>query len=228
MREHLSREQISSLLDEPDSVPGGSGHIETCADCAREYEQMSRMRMALSALPELSPPVGEWEAIRERLGHGPAGRRARVLPFPVRVRLAWAAAVVALFAAGLGVGRLLSPGADPVRSAGVEPGDTSAREVPALLAEGADRGPAEAYVRTAARLQELRSQGPTGGEVAGDPAAAAERLMRLDALIEASREALRSAPADPVLNNFLFDVVDEREAVAGQLDRALRLTSAEY
>jgi hypothetical protein len=189
---------------------------------------MSRMRMALSALPELSPPVGEWEAIRARLGHRTAGLRARALPFPVRLRPAWAAAVVALFAAGLGVGRLLSPGADPVRQDGADPGGTSSREVPALLADGADRGPTEAYVRTAAGLQELRSQGPTGGEVAGDPAAAAERLMRLDALIEASREALRSAPADPVLNNFLFDVVDEREAVAGQLDRALRLTSAEY
>lgn len=227
MREHLSREQISRLLDEPDSVPGGHGHVEACAECAREYEQMSRMRMALSALPELSPPVGEWAAIRARLGHEPVGRRAGVPAFPLRFRPMWAAAVVALFAAGLGVGRLLSPDADAERP-DLASGRAAGPEVPALLADKADRGATEAYVRTAAQLQELRSQGPTGLEVAEDPAAAAERLMRLDALIEASREALRSAPADPVLNNFLFDVVDEREAVAGELGRALRLTSAEY
>lgn len=223
MREHLSREQISSLLDEPDSVPGGPGHIEACSECAREYEQMSRMRMALSALPELSPPVGEWEAIRARLLRDTVGRRPGVFPFPVRPM--WAAAVVALFAAGLGVGRLLSPGADTARPDAIASDGASDGEIPALLV---DRGATEAYLRSAARLQELRGQGPTGSEVAADPAAAAERLMRLDALIEASREALRSAPADPVLNNFLFDVVDEREAVAGELDRALRLTSAEY
>lgn len=226
MRDHLSREQISRLLEEPDSVPGGTRHIEACAECAREYEQLSRMRMALSALPELAPPVGEWEAIRARLGHGGRGGGVRSIPFRARIRPLWAAAVVTLFAAGLGVGRLLSPGAVPT-GPGASDG-TAPPEVPALLADGAEGATAEAYLRTAARLQELRSQGPSGPEVLEDPAAAAERIMRLDALIEASREALRSAPADPVLNNFLFDVVDEREAVAGQLDRALRLTSVEY
>jgi anti-sigma factor RsiW len=228
MREHLSREQISSLLDEPESVSGGTEHIRACAECAREYEQMSRMRMALSALPQLAPPVGAWEAIRARLGHESVDRRARVRSFPARVRPMWAAAVVALFAAGLGVGRLLSPGADPAGADAVASGGAASPPGAALLADAEDRGATEAYVRTAARLQELRDQGPTGPEIAADPAAAAERLMRLDALIEASREALRSAPADPVLNNFLFDVVDEREAVAGELGRALRLTSAEY
>lgn len=228
MREHLSREQISSLLDEPESLPGGTEHIRACGDCAREYEQMSRVRMALSALPDLAPPPGEWEAIRARLGSGPTRSWRTVLPFAPRFRPMWAAAVVTLFAAGLGVGRLLAPGAG-----GAEADRSAARadgpeETPALLAEADASAPEAAYFRSAARLQELRSQGPSGSDAAEDPAAAAERLMRLDALIEASREALRSAPADPVLNNFLFDVVDEREAIAGQLDRALRLASVEY
>ena len=79
-----------------------------------------------------------------------------------------------------------------------------------------------------AELQDLRRGGPSQAQIATDPALAAERLTRLDALIEASREALRTAPADPALNDFLFDVVDERASVAGQLDQTLRQASMEY
>lgn len=228
MHEHLSREQISSLLDEPDSVPGGAAHIEACDDCAREFEQLSRMRMALSALPDLAPPAGGWDAIRLRLGLSSGESRRTVLPRPRRFRPMWAAAVVTLFAAGLAVGRLAAPGQGSDGPDGPLSREDGAADLPGLLADAGVRGPEAEYLRSAALLQELRNQGPTGQELAGDPRAAAERLMRLDALIEASREALRSAPADPLLNNFLFDVVDEREAVAGQLDRALRLTSVEY
>ena len=53
-------------------------------------------------------------------------------------------------------------------------------------------------------------------------------MRHLDAMIDASREALREAPADPVLNNILFELVDERESLAGELDRTLRMTAAEY
>ena len=47
-------------------------------------------------------------------------------------------------------------------------------------------------------------------------------------MIDASRAALRQAPADPVLNNFLFQLVDERDDLASQLDQTLRMTAAEY
>jgi hypothetical protein len=88
--------------------------------------------------------------------------------------------------------------------------------------------PTAAYLRTVQQIQELRGGGPTGEAVLDDPSLAAERLIRLDALIEASREALRTAPTDPVLNNFLFDVVDERQTLAGQMNQSLRYTSVEY
>ena len=74
MPDHLNREQISALLDDPAGVSGGLDHIDLCPDCAREYEQMSRMRMALSGLPELEAPAGEWHAIQERLGLEPLGQ----------------------------------------------------------------------------------------------------------------------------------------------------------
>lgn len=215
MPDHLSREQIAALLDEPEATGVDREHLDDCSECSLEYEQMIRTRMALSALPDLEPPVDEWERIRARLGDdvSPIGRRI-VAPNSIRFRPLWAAAVVALFAAGLGVGRQLSP-------AGVAGPDTTA-------SRSDTNDPTEAYLRTVAQIQELRGEGPSGEAVLDDPSLAAERLMRLDALIEASQEALRTAPTDPVLNNFLFDVVDERQSLAGQMNRSLRYTSVEY
>lgn len=232
MPDHLSREQIAALLDEPEASGRGREHLDGCPDCTLEYEQMIRTRMALSALPDLEPPIDEWEMISTRLGAEAAPiSRAESTPHRTGFRPLWAAAVVALFAAGLGVGRQLSP-AGPGATASVAGSDSS----PAALAEATDQGPeareaddpTEAYLRTVAQIQELRREGPSGEAVLDDPSLAAERLMRLDALIEASQEALRTAPTDPVLNNFLFDVVDERQSLAGQMNRSLRSTSVEY
>jgi anti-sigma factor RsiW len=226
MPEHLSREKISALLDEASDVPGGLEHLAECEACAHEYEQMSRMRMALSGLPELEPPPGEWESIETDLGLS----RPRTGPFaPVwRQVTSWpvqAAAVVALFAAGLLVGQRIDGGVsdstDAVRTA----------EVPAAGSPSGDERrvePAEAYLRTVADLEALRDRTPGPDSEAVGPEAVAARLTHLDAMIDASREALREAPADPVLNNFLFELVDERESLAGELDRALRMTAAEY
>ena len=88
--------------------------------------------------------------------------------------------------------------------------------------------PADAYLRTVADLQHLREGPGELGERQADPEAVAERITHLDAMIEASRDALREAPADPVVNNFLFQLVDERDDLAGQLDQTLRMTAAEY
>ena len=234
MLEHLNREQISALLDHPEGVPGGLEHVARCPECAREYEQMSRMRMALSGLPELEAPAGEWDAIQDRLGLEPLGQpvvgsiRRRATAWPLQ-----AAAVLALFAAGLMVGQRISPSTD------------ASQPTPAVAAaDGTDEPgikrfttdpessmaiePAEAYLRTVADLQQLRDGFDGSGSGQAGPAAVAERITSLDGMIDASRAALREAPADPVLNNFLFQLVDERDDLAIQLDQTLRMTAAEY
>jgi hypothetical protein len=228
MPEHLNRERIAALLDGPE-VPGTDReHLERCEECTHEYEQMARIRMALSALPDLEPPEGEWDRIRERLGADASGKvlgmgGSRRVPAWVRPGPMWAAAVIGLFVAGLGAGRQLALN------------QTEASDPPAteLATRGAEaQGPEDAntaaYLRTVAQMEQLRREGAPDPALWNDPSAATERLMRLDALIQASREALSAAPSDPALNDFLFEVVDERESLAGQLDRSLRLTSVEY
>jgi hypothetical protein len=246
MDEHLTREHIAALLDEPDAVAAGLAHLDVCSDCASEFEGMSRMRMALSGLPDLAAPSGGWDRLRDALPSGPDGRaepgRGRVIALPSWLQGRWspvltAAAVIVLFFGGLGVGRSLAPGgvddglpervadnptAGPVAAGGLGPavGAPDGAE-----ADGADY---PEYMRTVAELRALQKVGPSSEQVASDPALAAERLTRLDALIEASREALQDAPADPALNDFLFDVVDERASVAGQLNQTIRQASMEY
>ena len=244
MDEHLTREQIAALLDEPDAVAGGLAHLDVCSDCASEFEGMSRMRMALSGLPDLAAPQGGWERLRGALPITPAARRrtetGRVISLPAWMGSRWspaltAAAIIVLFFGGLGVGRSLAPtgssGADGAdRLAADEPAGARPLPLPADASGDAALMASEypEYLQTVAELRSLRNTGPGSEDIASDPALAAERLTRLDALIEASREALQDAPADPALNDFLFDVVDERASVAGQLDQTIRQASMEY
>lgn len=227
MVEHLTREQIAALLDESDAAAGGHPHLDVCAECASEFEAMSRTRMALSGMADLQAPKGGWDVIRARLSEPGSGvTRGTVAWWNLQERggpVLTAAAILVLFLGGLGVGRMLVPGAPGVSGDIAEDPNVTTAASPTLV-EAAD----PEYLRSVADLQELRQGGPSLEQIADDPAVAAVRLTHLDALIEASREALREAPADPALNDFLFDVVDERASVAGQLGRTIRQASMEY
>jgi len=222
MVEHLTREQIAALLDESDAAAGGRPHLDVCAECAGEFEAMSRTRMALSGMADLQAPEGGWDVVKTRLAgvESPSIRGTPASWWKVHER--WgpaltAAAILVLFLGGLGVGRMLAPVANG-------DGANGATAVSPAVAEVED----PEYLRNVADLQALRQDGPSLQQIAEDPGMAALRLTHLDALIEASREALREAPTDPALNDFLFDVVDERASVAGQLGRTIRQASVEY
>lgn len=214
MSEHLTLERISELLDEP-SGRAREPHLEVCARCEREFESMQRMRLTLSTLDEMEAPEGVWERVSGELP-GPA-----TLARPRRWRLGVpAAAAVLVFLGGLLLGLELP----------FSPSRPAASRDATTRTEGADAssvGSGSAGIQAAAHsapptalaeLQQLRQQGPSASEAAKDPVAAARRLARLDALVQASREVLQEAPADPKLNDFLFQVVDERDATARQLD----------
>lgn len=227
MVEHLTREQIAALLDESDAAAAGHPHLDVCAECAGEFEAMSRTRMALSGMADLEAPEGGWDVIRARLSEPGSGVTHRTAAW-WNLQERWgpvftAAAILVLFLGGLGVGRMLAPGA-PGASDEVAEDPTGVTAASPTLVEAED----PEYLRNVADLQELRQGGPSLEQIADDPALAAVRLTHLDALIEASREALREAPADPALNDFLFDVVDERASVAGQLGRTIHQASMEY
>jgi hypothetical protein len=294
MSEHLEREKLSALMDEPGSDPVATEHLEACPDCAREYELMRRMRMALSAMGQLEPDEDAWDRIRARLPRVDGlGHWVRVLAGDGWVGASTrAAAAVLVFAGGVALGlragglspadvaassdapdsgavagsagRLARSSGDVGGRAATEPalaaraggmresggtegdpgGSLSGREAAGLALASARGGATDAasgtepstgsvslpadlpqpYRAVFSRLEALRAQGPTPSEALSDPQAAAQHLARLDALIRASREAVRRMPADPAVNDFLFQVVAERN----ELDRVLHVASLEY
>lgn len=274
MSEHLEHETLSALIDEPEAWPAARDHLRGCTACRREFNVLRRMRMALSALDDLEPPEGGWEAIEARLAvrEGPgraSGWRAVAFGGGWVSGSVRAAAAVVVFAAGVGLGLWVAPptggsagsgreaaaasprSADPADAgaarssasregragamavrgkAASEMADGSAVAASLAQTEGSDSSvslPSDLprpYRVLYSRLQALRARGPSPTEALQHPEQAAQHLARLDALIRASREALQDAPADPAINDFLFQVVAERDA----LDRALHVASLEY
>jgi hypothetical protein len=132
----------------------------------------------------------------------PASDESRVVDAPVQEEAA---------AAELPVARLVSARAGDARPA------TPLRRAPALTPE-ARAAARELDEAEAAYVAALRRY----AEIA-DPASGADpetRLSALQTLVETTGRALEQAPGDPVLNGYHLAVLDERDALRRQIDRA--------
>ncbi len=152
-----------------------------------------------------------------------------------------AAAAVVLFAGGMALGTHLS-GPEGGTGTTARAGDAGAAEPSAgerVAVEGTARSGPPAGEAPDVRTEESARATAVGGlaegtyppavdgasdEVYRDPAAAAERLARLDAVMQAAREAVREDPSDPAVNDLLFRVAEDRRALV----EALHLATLEY
>lgn len=240
MADHLETPRLSALLDAPGSDPTASEHLDHCAACRAEFEHMRRTRMALSAMDDLPPPAGQWDRIEPELearglvaAGGPeeeadgGATRGDGVGSLFTSGAAWlrAAAAVLIFTGGVLLGNQmtgpLTEGAEADRSAISNrlPGDQ-----PGQLAAAGPAGEDLDYEQWLRQLEALRASGPSPEEALSDPEEAAEHLARLDALIRGARDYVQEMPADTRLNDFLFEVVEDRRA----LNDALQLASLEY
>lgn len=230
--EHLTLEMISTLLEEPLGEPGehaeAAAHLAACEACSQEHSRMRRMLMALSGLGEMDPPAGEWERIEAELA-----RQTGVLSFRrLSFLTGWpaqAAAAMILFAGGIAAGLVLTGG--PSRDATQAAGGENLQYVGEPVASGPETAfPSLSgqYYEAVAELERLRARPESSRDLIENPAAAVARLARLDALILASREALASSPTDPAINNLLFELIEERDDMASDLEGAVRLAGLEY
>ena len=224
--EHLSLDVLSRLVDEPPTV-AERYHLDRCARCASELEALEHQTAALSALPDVRPVRGDWEALEARLIAQGLVQAAEVRPITsggasgrwLRMRWLRHAASVALFATGATVG------AAAARSGLGAQGDVSAA-VPSVaqLAATTDPGEALALVQEAERayigalVHYRQLVGARGGdEVAGDPAV---RYAALEQLVQAGQAAVSRAPADPFLNGLLASALAEQQAVYRRMSGA--------
>lgn len=251
MPDHLTGKRLSALLDDDSPTEAERRHLEDCDACESELRRLRRMRMALSALDDLEAPADGWARIEAALpdratdpgadaagggGDGAASRRSDIGWSPGGAWIRAAAAVV-LFAGGLALGTHLSSppagtgaragadGQDPASPDRVASGEAPVERPGSPGGTGSQAGSERAAASTSgsASLEGLADGSPPV-EAYRDPSAAAERLARLDAMMQAAREAMREDPSDPAVNDLLFRVAEDRQALID----ALHLATLEY
>lgn len=212
---HLTPETLARLVDE---APGAAeaAHLEACDDCRAELDAVRAQTAALGRLPDPEPPTDGWDRLATRLdAEGllddhvvPRRRRGPGVPGSLR----WAAAVAFFLFGGL-TGFVLRGATAPAGGVAAVDGDA-----PAIAVESADT-PDEAarallaaestYRAALARFSEL-----SGEASASDPVA---RLAALQGIVLTTREALRQAPADPLINGYHLAAAAQRDAMIRQL-----------
>jgi len=163
------------------------------------------------------------EQVVARPAPRPVDQRARPRTFlrmPIR-----AAAGFLLLAGGVMAGRV-SVGASPVplvrnRVASVAPSAASRTDAASFAsieeARNAQVHSEALYQQAAAYLAEH----DTTGIGDGSPVAYRSRLAALDQVISTTREAMRQAPHDPVINGYYLTTLGQREATLRQLNTVL-------
>ena len=208
--EHLTPDSIARLLDERLS-PDEREHLKACSQCGEELRAYKLQSDALEGLATLRPPPGDWESLEARLvSEGLIRTPETFRRFGLAAAPAWmqAAAAITVFLGGTGFGLAVAQRATPdalsLEAMLLPVAQISSAEEAARAVEYAE----QAYMQSLVRFRQLT--GASDGPRLEDPLS---RVTALEGLLAASQEALRLAPADPVFNGFLVNVLAERQEV---------------
>lgn len=210
--EHLTRESLARLVDESPRADEAQ-HLATCLVCTSELEALRAQTRALGSLPEIRPPLGDWEVLEARLRSEGLVETPSVLE---RLSLAhtppWmrTAAAIALFLGGTGVGAAFTSRGPAAASPGAATGQTALFASATSLDEAATavQVAEQNYINAVTQYRQFLSESGED-DLLGDPRG---RFAALEYLVAASQAAVRQAPADPFLNGLLASTMAEREA----------------
>ena len=212
--EHLTHDALARLVDER-SNPSEREHLQTCSRCAEELRALRLQSDGLAGLPALRPPSGDWQSLEARLvGEGLIRTPETFRRFGFAAAPAWmqVAATVVIFLGGTGFGFALMRGSTPDRlsrdGTSIAGSEISTAEEAVRAVEVSE----QAYMQALVRYHQLT--GANDGSRMADPLS---RVTALEGLLAASQEAVRLAPADPVFNGFLVNVLAERQEVLRQI-----------
>ena len=208
--EHLSTEVLARLVDNPPDS-SEADHLAECMVCSSELQALRLQTEQLGSLPDILPPLGDWEVLEARLRSEGLVRESGVLR---RIGLAetpsWmrAAAAVLLFLGGAGMGAGFTSS---------EAGTEGFRGLPDIAFASAEtvedaatavRVAEQNYVNALTRYSQLMDrEGSDPGMVDQ-----ASKMAALEYLYAATQAAVRQAPADEFLNGLLAATFGEREA----------------
>jgi hypothetical protein len=231
--QHLHTERLAALGDDQPNVEEAA-HLADCDACAHEVSAYQTLvAMAHAEQQAFGLPLTRWEAISAELAQtAPPARRSAPAVHSNRWMLQVAAGVL-LVAGGAMAGRL-STGNAPVPGvsnfvAKSADGPTTATPLVAQVNPDSSFFASVDEARAAQQRSELIYQqaaaflarnDTTGG---GDPSPVAyrSRLALFDRVLSTTREALREAPHDPVINGNYITTLGQREATLRQLNTAL-------
>lgn len=219
---HLPAERLAALGDE---IPTNdeATHLASCDACARERSAYQTLvSMAHAEREPFGLPLTRWDAIATDLSRnvGPVAARAR--SWQPALRMLQIAAALLLVAGGAMAGRA-SAGAS-VLSASTRVAQAPSDRQPSHSttfssaddARAAQQRSEVTYQQAAAFLAQFDSAGNSGS-----PVAYRSRLAALDRVISTTREAMRQAPHDPVINGYYLTTLGQREATLRQLNTSL-------
>jgi hypothetical protein len=223
--QHLHTERLAALAD-GQPTQEEAAHLVACETCAHERgAYRALIEMAQAERESFGLPLTRWDAIANEL----AQEAVPLLRSPARRSnrgMLQIAASVLLVAGGVVAGRV---------SAGERPLPTG--DVAATAKSGAPAAPT-ADSQSFASIEEARAaqqrsetlylQAATflarydsTGAVAGSPVAYRSKLSALDQVLSTTRQAMREAPHDPVINDYYLTTLGQREATLRQLNTAL-------
>ena len=231
---HLPTERLAELGDGT-PTPDEAAHLASCAVCA--HERSAYQTLVAMALAEREPfglPLTRWDAITAALALEPSAPAADIAPARRSNRWILRIAAGLLFVAGgamlgrVSAGARVLPDSRAAQGASVlSPSDV----VPPVARLGADSTvfTSADEARAAQQRSELLYQQAaaflarvdTTGAGSGSPVAYRSRLAALDHVISTTREAMREAPHDPVINGYYLTTLGQREATLRQLNTAL-------
>ena len=236
---HLSTDRLAALGDD-EPTPAEAAHLSSCAECARERAAYRTLvAMAHAERDSIGLPLTRWDAIasalateapleaRPVLALAPRTARTRMGRF-TRMPLQAAAAVI-LVAGGVVAGRMtasvpsvpsVARNESPNRSTPVRNVGLSADSVFFSSVDEAR----EAQLRSEAIYQQAAAflaEHDSGSAADGNPVVVQSRLAALDQVISTTREAMRQAPHDPVINGYYLTTLGQREATLRQLNTVM-------
>lgn len=205
--EHLTAETLARLLDE-EPQPTEREHLAACEACTRELAALRDQTEALSTLPEIMPPLGDWEVIEARLrSEGLVEDPTPLSKLGLARTPSWmpAAAAIVLFLGGVATGASVVSRGHETAGATVA---TNVDQAASAVREAEDR-----YVQAVSNYRTLLANDGLDDSSA-DPYT---RYAALEHLVSVSQAAVRAAPGDAFLNGFLASALAERDAVARQV-----------
>ena len=231
---HLPADRLAELGDE---VPTSdeAAHLAACDACARErgaYQAL--VAMAHAEREPFGLPLTRWDAIAAQLSVAIHVPRPDITP--VRRSSRWMlqmAAGLLLVAGGAMIGRVSTgaralPGDEAAPSASVASIGERTQPVARFASDSAVFASVEEARAAQQRSEVLYQQAAaflarvdTTGAGSGSPVPIRSRLAALDQVISTTREAMREAPHDPVINGYYLTTLGQREATLRQLNTAL-------